>query len=255
MQKPGRIIIQTDETQRERQIAPGLWVTRRSFVALCGAGIAAGAFASSAAEIAEPSKQGFEAFLDAANATAARLLDDPSAAGQDRYLRTMSAHTAAIGRVPIPETWRDSGQSDGPGTYIGFNPGGVGFVILHWRMEPGTRILPHAHTYGNVVTVGLEGWVRVRNYEVEGERDYTSDEGFTVRNTVDQILTAGATNLVSLERDYIHGFDAGDEGGRGLDITTRVLPKPDYGVPYLELGEMASSGGPDRRFAARWRRA
>ena len=155
----------------------------------------------------------------------------------------------------MPESWRDSGQSDGPGTYIGFNPGGVGFVVLHWRMEPGTRILPPAHTYGNVVTVGLEGAVRVRNYEVVGPRDYTTDSDFVAQNTVDQILTVGATNLVSLERDYVHGLDAGKEGARGLDITTRLLPKPDHGVPYLDLGDPIDPDGAARRYVARWRRA
>lgn len=238
----------------EKEIAPGLWVCRRTFLAWCSAGLATQACLSAADVIAQESSNGFDAFLEAANSAAKELLEDRSAAGQDRYLRTISAHSAGLHDVPMPDIWRDSGQSDGPGTFIGFNPGGIGFAVLHWRMEPGTRILPHAHTYGNVVTVGLEGVVRVRNYEVVGNRDYTTDAEFVVRNTVDQVLTAGATNLVSLERDYIHGFDAGKEGGRGLDITTRVLPKPDHEVPYLALGETLDSGGAARHFVARWRR-
>ena len=36
-------------------------------------------------------------------------------------------------------------------------------------MEPGTIIRTHAHTYGNVVTLGLEGSLRVQNFEMYGE--------------------------------------------------------------------------------------
>jgi hypothetical protein len=243
------------QSEPEKEIAPGLWVCRRTFLAWCSAGLATQACLSAADVVAADPTYGFDAFLEAANLAAKELLEDTTTAGQDRYLRTISAHSAGLNNVPLPDIWRDSGQSDGPGTFIGLNPGGIGFVILHWRMEPGTRILPHAHTYGNVVTVGLEGAVRVRNYEVVGNRDYTTDSEFVVRNTVDQTLTAGATNLVSLERDYIHGFDAGKEGGRGLDITSRVLPRPDYGVPYLALGKALDSGHATRHFVARWRRS
>ncbi len=242
------------QREPEREVAPGLWVCRRTFLAWCSAGLATQACLSAADVIAQESSYGFDAFLEAANASARRLLEDTSSTGQDRYLRTISAHAAGLNDVPMPDSWRDSGQSDGPGTFIGFNPGGIGFVVLHWRLEPGARILPHAHTYGNVVTVGLEGSVRVRNYEAVGQRDYTTDSEFVVRQTVDQVLTAGATNLVSLDRDYIHGFDAGSQGGRGLDITTRILPKPDYGVPYLDLGEPITRPGSKRQFVARWRR-
>lgn len=241
-------------SRREREVSPGLWVSRRTFVACCGAGIVTKALVGASTVLANDEVNGFDAFLEAANETVKRLVEDQSAAGQERYLRTISAHAAGLRDAPIPTEWRDSGQSDEPGTFIGFNPGGVGFVVLHWRMDPGTRILPHAHTYGNVVTVGLEGLMRVRNYEVVGPRDYRSDSDFIVRNTVDQILTPGSTNLVSLERDYVHGFDAGKEGARGLDITTRLLPKPDFGVPYLLLKDAIQTDESDRHFVARWRR-
>jgi len=250
-----RIILPTPEgTGREEQTQKGLWVRRREFIACCGAGIAATALTSASQAMASDSSLSFDDFITAANEAARAMSGDRSVAGQDRYLRTLSAHAAGLRAVPAPAEWRDSGQSDESGTYIGFNPGGVGFVVLHWRMEPGTRILPHAHTYGNVVTVGLEGSVRVRNYEVVGERDYTTDADFKARCTLDQQLSAGDTNLVSLERNYIHGFDAGADGARGLDITTRLNAKPDYTVPYLELGAQRDIGPADGDFSARWYR-
>ena len=238
----------------EQEVSPGLWLCRRSFIAYCGAALATEAMVHASSVFAQDSATDFDDFLALANETARNLLDDATAEGQDRYLRTVSAHASGLVDVPLPETWRDSGQSDGPGTFIGVNPGGVGFVVLHWRMEPGSRILPHAHTYGNVVTIGLEGAVRVRNYEVVGERDYLSDSDMVVRRSVDQLLGPGDTNLVSLERNYVHGFDATAEGGRGLDITSRLLPRPDHGVPYLELGEELDAGASEQRYRARWRR-
>jgi len=251
--KQNRLIIpQPGPKPRESEAASGLWLCRRSFIACCSVGLATQAFLGAARTFAQSSGYGFDEFLAAANAIAAELIEDRSRAGQDRYLRSLSARAAGLDDVPLPDTWRDSGQSNGPGTFIGVNPGGVGFVVLHWRLEPNTRILPHAHTYGNVVTVGLEGAVRVRNYEVVGDRDYTSDADFVVRNTVDQHLTAGDTNLVSLERNYVHGFDASRGGARGLDITTRLLPRPDYG--YLLLGDDTDSSDGSREYVGRWDR-
>ncbi len=53
-------------------------------------------------------------------------------------------------------------------------------------------ICTHAHTYGNVVTLGLEGQARVRNYErVDPRLDFETDQPFQVRKTIEQVLTAG----------------------------------------------------------------
>ena len=238
----------------EQRAGQGLWVSRRELLAWCGAGVATAALVSASKALASDASLDFDDFIVAANEAAEALLEDQSAAGQDRYLRTLGAHAAGLADAPAPAAWRDSGQSDGPGTYIGFNPGGERFVVLQWRMDPGARILPHAHTYGNVLTVGLEGSVRVRNFEVVGQRDYRSNAGFTARCTVDQRLEAGDINIVSLERNYVHGFDAGQEGGRGLDITTRLKPKPEYSVPYLDLGERPDVGPADGAFRSRWYR-
>jgi hypothetical protein len=107
--------------------------------------------------------------------------------------------------------------------------------VLHWRMEPGSIIRPHPHTYGNVMTLGLEGEVRVENLEMVGVRDFATKGTFKVRKTQSQVLTPGQVNLVNLERGYIHGFQASAHGGRGLDITTRIREKRE--TPYLNLGK------------------
>ena len=179
----------------------------------------------------------FAEFLRAANEQAADLVSDVSAEGQDRYLRSIAALAALLDDVPLPERFTNTNQGDTPEAYrIGFNPGGEPFTVLHWRLEPGARCRPHAHTYGNVVSIGLEGVVRASNFEVVGEPDYADSGTFTVRKTVDQLLGPGDVNLVSLERNYIHGFVAGPDGARGLDITTRIKPRPEHGTPFLDIG-------------------
>jgi hypothetical protein len=68
-----------------------------------------------------------------------------------------------------------------------------------------------------------------------GERDFTTKQTFRVRETKRQVLRAGRTNLVNLEHDYVHGFEAGRNGAQGLDITTRLRERRP--TPYLGLGK------------------
>lgn len=59
-----------------------------------------------------------------------------------------------------------------------------------------------------------------------------------------------STNLVFLERNYIRGFDAGDEGAGGLDNTTLALADPDFGAACLSRKESIDTAASDRHFAA-----
>ena len=194
----------------------------------------------------------FEQFLASANPVAQGLVGDASSAGQDRYLRSVAALASNLQGIPLPGKWNFSAQGDTPASYsIGFHPGGDPFRVLHWRLEPGASCRPHAHTYGNVVTIGLAGMARVRNYEVAGEPDYGFGGTFQVRQTVDQLLGPGAVNLVSLHRNYIHEIIAGSDGARGLDITTPLQERPEHGTPYLSMGK-APTNDFERIFDASW---
>ena len=88
------------------------------------------------------------------------------------------------------------------------------------------------------MTVALEGEVRVENYEMVGVRDFDTKGTFKARKTQSQILTPGQINLVNLESSYVHGFQAGAGGGRGLDITTRIKQRREK-TPYLNLSKKA----------------
>jgi len=165
----------------------------------------------------------FEGFLREAVPVANDLIGDTSRIGQDRYLFALASLAACLRDVPVPEM--RASQDSPPRTFLGANDCDAPFTVLHWRMEPGSRIGAHPHIYGNVVTLCLEGEVRIENHEMVGEPDFDTREAFTVRRVNDQVLLPGGLNLVSLEHGYVHGFEAGPAGARGLDITTRIRPK------------------------------
>ncbi len=228
------------------QVERGVIVERRSFFTVAAAAFAAAGLPGMArARRLDERRDAFdyEDFLAEAVPAAKSLVADTSIKGQDRYLFTLAALAVRLGDVAPPQM-----RSNGPGKFIGANDGGDPFVVLHWRMEAGARIEAHPHIYGNVVTLGLEGEALVENYEVEGPRDWLAKQPFAVRRTVSQWLTRGGVNLVNLERNYCHGFTAGPNGARGLDITTRLLPRQDS--PSLIVGRALDATG--ARFEATW---
>lgn len=238
MTRNSKIVPPIDE---EIEVSPGFFIERRSLLAGLGGmllGVTPGT--QSIAALNEKIDDGlsFEQFLAQANPVAQSLVGNVSVSGQDKYLRSIAALASGLTNVPIPSKWSETGQGETPESYrIGFNPGGDPFRVLHWRLEPGAICRPHAHTYGIVVSIGLEGIARVRNYEVVGGPNYEFDGTFLVRQTVDQLLERGSMNLVSLEKNYIHGFVAGPDGARGLDITTPLKPRPSHNTPYLSIGK------------------
>jgi hypothetical protein len=226
---------------------------RRSFLALSAAFAAAATSAASPSrreDVQKPSRGAltFDGFLALANPLAAELVGDASREGQDRYLLALAALVVRLDDVPVPEL-RENSRGTKPATFIGANDGGLAFTVLHWRLEPGAVIRPHAHTYGNVVTLVLEGDVRITNYEQVGTRDFDAQDPIRVRRTCDQFVERGGTNLVSLERNYVHGFVAGPNGARGLDVTTRLLSKRASPVLVVEPEPVDAAAG---IHAARW---
>jgi len=83
-------------------------------------------------------------------------------------------------------------------------------------------VLPaHNHPNASVCTLGFEGEVRLRNFEIIGEApDYASKKTFRVRETRNEVMTHGRVNTLSPLRDNIHCFQVGKEGARGIDINT-----------------------------------
>ena len=171
------------------------------------------------------------------------LLADLSARGQDRYLLTLASYAVRLGAVPVPES-----RQIAPGYRLGSDHGPDPFTVLHWQLEPKATIGLHAHTYGNVVTLGLEGEALISNYEQVGPRTFATDADVSVVRVEEQVLRRGDVNLVSLERHYVHGFVAGPAGASGLDITTRIRPREK--TPTLEVRSAVDAEA--RTFKARW---
>ena len=229
------VAIEDLEIGETAQVSPGIVVERRCFLKTLA--IALGSLSIPGVATARiggsEERLTYEEFLKQVAPIAKKLVGDISLAGQQRYLLTLASFAVRMGDVPVPPM-RDSGQGAGAGTFIGAIPGADPFIVLHWRMEPGSIIRPHAHTYGNVMTLALEGEVRVENFEMVGGRDFDAKGTFKARKTLSQILTPGQVNLVNLESGYVHGFQAGTRGGRGLDITTRIKERREA-TPYLKL--------------------
>ena len=231
--------VNTDELEigEAAEVSPGVVVERRCF--LKTAAVALGTLSISPIATAHlagsDERLTYDEFLKEIVPIAKRLVADTSFARQQRYLLTLASCAVRLADAPVPPM-RDSGQGAGPGTFLGACPGGDPFIVLHWKMEPGSVIRPHAHTYGNVLTLALDGEVRVDNFEMVGVRDFDAKGTFKARKAQSQILTPGQVNLVNLERGYIHGFQAGPKGGRGLDITTRIKERREN-TPYLNLSK------------------
>jgi hypothetical protein len=199
-------------------------IARRPLLGLLAAAGLAARLEARAQMAESPAELDLDGFLAEAVPLARDLVGDTSRAGQDRYLHSLAALAVCLRGVPVPEM-NETSKGSTPRTFIGVNECNAPFTILHWRLEPGARVGLHPHIYGNVLTVCLEGEARVENYEMVGARDWDTKESFTVRRTTDQVLLPGSINTLNLEYGYVHGFTAGPEGARGLDITTRIRPK------------------------------
>ena len=162
-------------------------------------------------------------FLEEAVPLAKRLREYATRHGEDTYLMSLAALAVRLRAVDVPELRRVNGPGQ-PAHWLGANdtPDDCPFTVLHWKLEPNGIVRPHPHTYGSVVTLGLEGEVRIQNHETVEPADFDATGRFLLRRTNDQILRPHDVNLVPLQHGYIHGFLAGPEGARGLDITTRV---------------------------------
>ena len=135
--------------------------------------------------------------------------------------------------VPVP-AMRDSGQGAGGGHLSALIREAILSSCFTGEWSRDQSYAPSAHLWQRD-DLGLEGEVRIENFEMVGVRDFEAKGTFKVRKTHSQVLTPGQVNLVNLERGYIHGFQAGARGGRGLDITTRIREKRE--TPYLNLGK------------------
>lgn len=217
------------ESEKEIEVFPGRFERRyflRGSLATAATLIAAGTLSRSVlaqtlATTTGPSgsdKLAWDDFLKQSVPVAQQLIADP-AFSIDEYLYRIGSLATRL--KELPDTALGSYKTVEPRVWFGPSFRGSPFFIIQWRMEPGANLPPHNHPNASVCTLGFEGEVRLRNFEIVGDApDYNSKKTFTVRETHNQTINHGRISTLSPSRDNIHWFQVGKEGARGIDINT-----------------------------------
>ncbi len=186
-------------------------------------------------------------FLKQSVPIAQQLIADP-AFSVDEYLYRIGSLATRL--KEIPNSALGSYKTVEPRVWFGPSFRGSPFFIIQWRMEPGAVLPPHNHPNASVCTLGFEGEVRLRNFEIIGEApQYASRKAFRVRETRNEMMTHGRINTLSPQRDNIHCFQVGSEGARGIDINTLHGKTNDF--RFLEISRTPADAE-QRIFEAAW---
>jgi len=185
-------------------------------------------------------------FLKQSVPVAQKLIADP-ALNVDEYLYRIGSLATRLSE--IPDSQLGSYKPVDPRVWFGPSFRGSPFFIIQWRMEPGAFLPPHNHRNASVCTLGFQGQIRLRNFEIVGEEPaYDSKQTFRVRETRSETMTRGRISTLSPSRDNIHCFAAGKEAARGIDINT-LHGKNDFS--FLNLSEKPVDAE-SRIFEATW---
>lgn len=168
--------------------------------------------------VIDSDRLGWDDFLKLAVPVAQQLIAEP-AFSVDEYLYRLGSLATRL--KDIPDSKLGPYTSVDPRVWFGPSFRGSPFFIIQWRMEPGAFLPPHNHPNFSVCTVGFEGEVLVRNFEIIGETPaYDSKKTFRLRESRAETMKRGRIGTLSPVRDNIHCFRVGKEGARGLDINT-----------------------------------
>lgn len=186
-------------------------------------------------------------FLKQSVPMAQQLIADP-AFSVDEYLYRIGSLATRL--KELPNSALGSYKTVEPRVWFGPSFRGSPFFIIQWRMEPGAVLPAHNHPNASVCTLGFEGEVRLRNFEIIGEApDYASKKTFRVRETRNEMMSHGRINTLAPLRDNIHCFQVGSEGARGIDINTLHGKTNDF--RFLDISKMPADSE-KRIFEAAW---
>src|SRR5256714_764015 len=175
----------------------------------------------------------WDEFLKQSVPVAQQLIADP-AFSVDEYLYRIGSLATRLKEIPDSKLGPYTGVD--PRVWFGPSFRGSPFFIIQWRMEPGAFLPPHNHPNASVCTLGHEGEVLLRNFEIVGEApDYDSKKTFRVRETRAERMTHGRISTLSPSRDNIHCFQVGKEGARGIDINTMLAKSTPFS--FLDINE------------------
>lgn len=206
------------------EVAPGVIIERRRLL-WAGAASFLGAATIARAEDHPPKPThnprfvadglGFEELLQAVRPLAKRLVG-VHIPNEDAYLYQVASLLARLDTIPEPRLWK-SNRGLAVDQSEHFHP----VLVAQMRMEPGARIELHDHRDYNGILFGIEGQVRVRNFEfADALAEHGSRRAFRIRETAVCVLTKGRCSTLGRVRDNIHEVVAGKDGARLLDVFT-----------------------------------
>jgi len=180
-----------------------------------------------------PGTLAWDEFIKQAVPVAQQLVADPGYS-VDEYLFRIGSLATRLKELPDSKL----GPYTDVDKRVWFGPSfrGKPFLIIQWRMDPDAVLPPHNHPNAAVCTLGFEGVVQLRNFEIVGEApDYAAKKSFLIRETRNERMTSGRISTLSPSRDNIHTFSAGKEGARGIDINTMVNKSAPFS--FLNMNE------------------
>lgn len=233
----GRLFRGDRTSDRKEEISDGVFESRRRMLFALPAAIAIPVLGVSAA-----SRKGlvtridWDEFLKQCLPRATELHGDGSSSGQDAYLFWLASMAAKLDPSTMPKGKLEPFAKLEPPVTVGPAYFGKPFFIIEWEMAPNAYLPPHNHPNGSVCTVCTDGDARIRNFQPEGDTpEFKSSQVFRVRETQNELLTAGRINNLSAVRDNIHTFKAGKKGARGFDIST--YHGKDIGFSFIDIRE------------------
>jgi hypothetical protein len=200
----------------------------------------------------KPIDYSWEDFISQGVPELQKLYKNSSNTGQDAYLYSLAHWAAGLRLETIPRAKLFRFAELNPPVRFGVGYRGVPFIVVEWWLEPGAFLPPHNHPNYSVCTLGIEGEARIRNFQIVGSAPaFTSKDIFQVRETHNELMSAGRINSLAPGRDNIHTFQAGKAGARGIDFGT--LYGEDIGFSFLNIEEKPRDAEA-RIYEATWRK-
>jgi hypothetical protein len=222
------------------EVSPGVTIERRGLFKIGGAAAAALLLGSPflrgqdkvKKQVAKAGmgKISLDEFIAAAEPLAKQLVD-AAEPNEDAYLLHLAS---LLCRLDSPPAFEGRG-GDRP-VQMARNHRVPHFAVMQIKMAEGSALPYHDHYEYNGVILGLEGSVKIRNFEMVGDEIRPGrDEEFEIKETISTDLTKGRISTLSRTRDNIHDLRGGEGGGRVLDIFT-FFPESG-GSKYMEVEE------------------
>jgi hypothetical protein len=234
-----------EDLECDEQVADGVVVERRSVLWLSAAAIASVLVGRApllgqvhcrnqelvSRNLPQAGELSFGEFLKLLYPEAQRLVASKGK-DEDAYLMTVAAAMSRLTspRAPIRDAMRafsKANRKEGERFPIG---------VMAMKLKPGRGFSHHDHLDYNGVIMGLDGEVRIRNYDFEGDPpSLDSAKAFKVRQTRDDLILPGRLSTLGRKRENIHDLVAGKNGARVMDVFTFYSKKATS--RYMDLSE------------------